>query len=311
MSEPPTPTTIRRYCDGELPDEEARPFEEQLQRDPVLRGRLEDERRLKEHVGRVMRADGAPLPAGLAERIRQTLAESGGGSPDAGAVAGRINAEPKPAPGSRAWWRGPNRANTFAVAACLALVAGAILFGIFGPPIDSLQVTGRTDAALEAAAAVAGEHVMTTKGLATFVDKAQFHTPDEARRGLTPVLGAPLEVFDLRGLDFEFVAGRPCKIPHCDRACHLLYQRSQGEPGLVSLHIAPDRGQFAVGGIADPGLPLATGVIPKGPACQKDVLLWTHGGRSYLLVVCASVDIRAIAARIQEALLAGEPAPRG
>ncbi|MHC4211617.1 MAG: anti-sigma factor family protein [Planctomycetota bacterium] len=315
MSEPLTPMTIRLYCDGELPAEEARRVEEQLQQDPQFSARLEFEQQLKEHVDRMMRADGVPLPAGLADRVRQTLAEGGVTSRDPSAegpraVAGRIDAEPKPADGSRAWWRGPNRANTFAVAACLALVAGAILFGIFGPPIDSLRVTDRTDAALEAAAAVAGEHVMTTSGLAKVVEKARFHTPDEAGRGLGPFLGTPLEVFDLTDLGFEFVAGDPCEVPHCDRACHLIYKRSQGAPGLVSLHIAPDRGQFPVGGIADPGLPLATDVIPKGPACQKDVLLWTHGGRSYLLVVCVSVDIRTIAAQIQDALLAGEPAPR-
>jgi len=316
MSEPLTPTTIRLYCDGELPDEQARRVEEQLQQDPQLKARLEFEQQLKERVGQLMRADGVPLPAGLADRIGQALAAGGGTSRVSGAggsraVAGRIDAEPKPAHGSRAWWRGPNRANMFAVAACLALVIGAILFGIFGPPIDSLRVTGRTDAALEAAAAVAGEHVMTTTRPATAVEKARFHTLDEARRGLAPILGTPLEVFDLRDLGFEFLAGDPCEIPHCDQACHLLYKRSQGEPGLVSLHIAPDRGQFSVGGTADPGnLPLVTDVIPEGPACQKDVLMWTHGGRSYLLVACMSVDIRAIAARIQEALLAGEPAPR-
>jgi anti-sigma factor RsiW len=316
MSEPPTPKTIRLYCDGELPDEQAQPVEQQLQQDPRLAARLEFEQRLKEHVGAVMRADGPRAPAGLADTIRQTLAKDEGQPQDsrvgdAGAVVGRIDGGPQPAHGGRAWWRGPNRANLFAVAACLALVVGAVLFGILGPPIDTLRVTGRADAAVEAAAAVAGEHVKITNTLDMVVEGSRFHAPDEARRGLARDLGAPPPIFDISDLGFKFVAGDTCDLPRCERGCHFLYYRSQGKPGIVSLHIVPDRGQFAVAGTAAPdSLPLLTDVIPKGPACQKDVLMWTHGGRSFLLAACQGIDVRAIAKRLQEALVADESAPR-
>ncbi|MHC4080599.1 MAG: anti-sigma factor family protein [Planctomycetota bacterium] len=303
MSEPLTAKTIRLYCDGELPDEQALQVEQRLQQDPDLRSQVETERRLKEAVVRVLRADGAP--AGLVERARDVGAE------ETGAVVGRTDVEPKPATASRAWWRGPIRANFFAVAACLVLVIGAVLFGIFGPPIDSLQVRGVTDVAAEAAAAVAGEHVMTTADLPTIAAGMPYHTRDDAELGLAQLVGAAGRTFDLSDLGYAFVAGSACDVPHCARGSHLIYYRSEGVRGLVTLHIVPDRGQLQVGDNPFPGsLPFETDIVPEGPSCQKDVLVWNHEGLSYLLVVCVDDDVQPVAARMQEALQAAGPAPR-
>jgi anti-sigma factor RsiW len=308
MSEAPTTRTIRLYCDGELPDEQARQVEEQLRQDPRLRAQVEFERQLKQRVGQVMQSDRTPVPAELPGRIRQTPAAAG----DSSAVVGRIDAEPQPAPAGSAWWRGPNRANVFAVAACLALVAGAVLFGILGQPIDSMRVSGAADATMEAAAAVAGEHVvMTTSGLEAAAEKARFRTPDEARRGLASQLGAASDIFDLRELGYEFVAGDHCAVPHCEQGCHLVYRRVRGAPGIVSLHIVPDQGQFALDDRFPRSLPCITDVIPEGPECHMDVLVWSYGGFSYLLVVCVDDDVRAVAARMQDTLLSSGTAPGG
>jgi len=303
MNEPLTPRMIRLYCDGELPDDQARQVEQRLGQDPSLRSLVESERRLKEHVGQVMAADGSPVPAGLAGRVRDH------GVGETTASAARIEVEPATA--SRAWWSGPHRANVFAVAACLVLVAGAVLFGILGPSIDSLRMRSVTDVAADAAAAVAGEHVMTTADFETIVAGMPYRTAYAADRGLAPFLGASRRTFDLRDLGYEFVAGTTCDIPHCDRGSHLIYYKSEGTHGLVTLHIVPDRGQIAVGNNPFPTpLPLSTDVVPKGSGCQKDVLVWSHEGYSYLLVVCVDEDVHRVAQRMQETLQAGGRAPR-
>jgi anti-sigma factor RsiW len=305
MSEPLTARTIRLYCDGELPDEQARQVEQRLGQDPSLRSLVETERRLKEHVGRVMAADGSRVPAGLAGRVREP------GVGETTATAARIEVEPAPATASRAWWSGPHRANFFAVAACLVLVAGAVLFGILGPSIDSLRMRSVTDGAVDAAVAVAGEHVMTTANLSTIAASMPYHTADAADQGLAQFLGASRRIFDLRDLGYEFVAGSTCDIPHCERGSHLIYYKSEGVRGLVTLHIVPNRGQIAVGDNPFPKpLPVSTDVVPKGSGCQKDVLVWSYDGHAYLLVVCVDEDVHRVAQRMQETLQAGGRAPR-
>jgi anti-sigma factor RsiW len=294
MSDAPTARTIRLYSDGELPDQQARAFEEHLRQDPRLRDRVEFERRLRQHVGEVMRADRAPVPAGLSDRIREALAAG------------------PPTLAGPAWWRGPNRANLFAVAACLALVAGAVLFGILGPPIDTLRARSAAEAAEEAAAAVAGEHVTSSAGLTALVANARFHTADEARAGLAPLIGPDSNIFDLSDIGYEFVAGDRCDIPNCPEACHLIFRKAGGAPGIATLHVVADRGQFAVMDNRFPGpMPCRTLVVPEGPRCQKNVLVWSYGGRAYLLVVCIDDDGPAVAARMQESLVRRETAPRG
>jgi anti-sigma factor RsiW len=305
MSEPLTAKTIRLYCDGELSDEQARQVEQRLGEDPSLRSLVDSERQLKEHVARVMAADGSPVPAGLAGRVRES------GARGTTAAAGGTDVEPAVATASRAWWRGPIRANIFAVAACLVLVAGAVLFGILGPSIDSLRMRNLPDVATEAAAAVAGEHVLTTTMLPAVAAQARFHSRDEAQRGLASLLGTRLEIFDLGDLGYEFVAGDTCIVPQCEQGCHLVYRRVEGMPGLLSLHIVPDRGQITLGDNPFPTpLPLITDVIPEGPECQKDVLVWSYGGHTYLLVVCVGDDTRMVAQRMQETLQAGGRTPR-
>jgi hypothetical protein len=278
MSEPLTARTIRLYCDGELPDEQARQVEQRLGQDPSLRSLVETERRLKEHVGRVMAADGSRVPAGLAGRVREP------GVGETTATAARIEVEPAPATASRAWWSGPHRANFFAVAACLAV---------------------------DAAVAVAGEHVMTTANLSTIAASMPYHTADAADQGLAQFLGASRRIFDLRDLGYEFVAGSTCDIPHCERGSHLIYYKSEGVRGLVTLHIVPNRGQIAVGDnpFSKP-LPVSTDVVPKGSGCQKDVLVWSYDGHAYLLVVCVDEDVHRVAQRMQETLQAGGRARR-
>ncbi|MHC4217873.1 MAG: anti-sigma factor family protein [Planctomycetota bacterium] len=303
MSGQPTVRTIRLYCDGELSDAEARSFEQRMEQDPRLSGRVEFEQRLKERVDQVLRAGSPPVPTELADGMRQTLTR------ESADVAGGIDGEATPETADRAWWSNPRRANLFAVAACLALVAGAVLFGILGPQIDTLRMSPTTSVTAEAAAAVAGEHVKATTGLPRMTQESSYRTPDDARRGLVEQLGVVPAIFDLREIGYEFVAGNTCDVPGCERGCHLVYRTSRGQPGIVTLHVVPDRGQIDVRHDASEGkLPLETGFIPQGPSCEKDVLVWNHEGFTYLLVACHSSDVTKVARHVQETLR-GLPAP--
>jgi anti-sigma factor RsiW len=298
MIDQPTAKTIRLHCDGELPDDEAREVERHLQRHPAAARGLAFERTLRERVGAVLRE--SALPDGLAERVRAAVAEGDG---------------PQPATASRAWWRSPNRANLFAVAASLALVVGAVLFGILGPQIDELRARAAPHLIVETAAAAAGEHVMAaTSGVPPGATGA--NAPDggleDTSRVLAPFLDPSSKIIDLSDLGYEFASGHTCHLPNCEPGCHLFYRRADGKPGLVSLYVVPDHGQCAGLGDAFAGeLPLPTGVVPESRGCQKDVLVWSYGGRTYLLVICIAHDLRGVVQRVQESLVGtGEPARR-
>ncbi|MHC4219403.1 MAG: anti-sigma factor family protein [Planctomycetota bacterium] len=302
MSDSPTANTIRLYCDGELPRAEAEQVEAQVAADPKLRARVDFERRLREHVGEALHG-AAAAPLDLADRVRTTVRQ-------ADPVAGRVGVLPEARPARRPWWHAPRRANVFAVAASLTLVTAAVLFGIFGRPIDSWRGRSLVDVAAAAAAAVAVEHQSSTLSLGFTESGMPYRTIEETRKGLAPFVGGPAGVFDLRGVGYEFVGGSKCRVPHCEDGCHLYYRRVEGSPGLVSLHIVPDRGQFTLRGEAKiETLPLATDIVPENAGCSKDVLVWTHDNLSYLLVVCVSEDLTNVARRMQEALLAGGAAP--
>ncbi len=289
MSNTPTPRTIRLYCDGELPEDEATRVERHLRDDPQLAAAVEFERKLKDRVGSVLNAETPPVPAGLADRVRTAGADVETGRKRDG------DASPL------AWWRSPARPNVFAVAASLALVAGAILFGVFGRPIDTWRGDRRVDVAGEAAAAVAGEHVTCAGDPGSLDARIEYRTPERAGMELAGFLE---QVPDLRAVGYEFAGGHACEVPHCDRGCHLFYVRRGDRPGLASLHIVPDRRQFRIEGDASLArLPITTDKIPENQRCRKDVLLWSHGNRCYLLVVCLAEDVRKVAEHMQEALL--------
>lgn len=303
MSDTPTAKVIRQYCDGELPREQTEEIEAHLRDHPEQEAWVAFERNLHDHVGSVMRADCPGAPPELRERVSTRIAEA--------AARDAADGEPLEGGAIAAWWRGPMRANVFAVAACLALVAGAVLFGIFGRPIDSWQRPGLIDAVSEAAAAVASEHVTATTDPAAIEGKLAYHTPDRAARELAGLLRPAAGVFDLSDVGYEFYGGNMCDVPHCpEGGCHLIYRRAGERAGLVTLHIVPDLGQFALEGEGTAfDLPLAYDLIAEGPTCQKDVVVWTHADRAYLLVVCLAEDVEKVARRVQKALITA-PAKR-
>ncbi|MEE9130786.1 MAG: hypothetical protein V3T84_12265 [Phycisphaerales bacterium] len=278
MSDRSITELIRLDCDGELDQEQAKQLRRHLQEHPEDRKLVESERRLRERVGMVMTAACPSAPADLAERIQHRL----------GTAEADIEAEPAGFSFAR-WLQGPRRANVYAVAASLVLVAGAVLVGIFGPQIDD-QPT-RTGQAVEAATSVAGEHVDTALDNGRMLDSMMpYDSLTEAEIVMARYLDARLTAFDLRGAGYEFVGAMKCDVPHCERGCHFLYRRQDSTPGLVSLHIVPDHGQFDLseGQPFEGELPLDSTLFPKNPGCPQDVIMFSDGTLVFLVVMCVS-----------------------
>ncbi len=275
MSDRSISELIRLDCDGELDQAQARQLQRHLQAHPEDRRLVESERRLRERVGIVMTAACPSAPADLAERIQNRLETD------------KADVEAEPAGFSFGQWlQGPRRANVYAVAASLVVVAGAVLVGILGTPIDD-QPT-RAGQAVEAAASVAGEHVATASEGAMIA----YSSLGEAQRLMEGHLEAALTVFDLGDAGYEFVGAMKCDVPHCERGCHFLYRRQGRRPGLVSLHIVPDYGQFDLseGRPFKGELPLDSRLFPKNSGCPQDVIMFSAGKLVFLVVMCVSED---------------------
>ena len=289
MSKAPTTRKIREYCDGELTGQEAASVARKLGEDRELEAFADFERRLRQQVSEVLKTDSAP-PSDLADRIRETLAAQ---DDSPGWEAETPAAAPQTA--------GRLHANAYAVAASLVLVVGAVLFGIFGQSIDSWRGSG-VDIAVEVAGAVAGEHVAAVSGP---MRAPRYDTPDLATEGLAQYLGTAGCVYDLTDIGYTFIGGDTCDVPHCERGCHLVYKRTGGQPGIITLHVLPEPRDLRLRGTA--GLqkfPIITDVIGPNQNCPMDVLVWSYGNRCYLLSVCVSQHAEQIAVRMQEALLA-------
>jgi anti-sigma factor RsiW len=295
MSDQSITELIRLDCDGELDQEQARQLQRHLQAHPEDRKLVESERRLRARVGIVMTAACPSAPADLAERIRQGLDTV------------KVDVEAEPAGYSFAQWlQGPRRANVYAVAASLVLVAGAVLVGIFGPQIDDQLTQAGAGQAVEAASAVAGEHVDAAFDNGRMLDSMTvYDSLTEAEIAMARYLEARLTAFDLRGAGYEFVGAMKCNVPHCERSCHFLYRRQDSMPGLVSLHIVPDHGQFDLseGQPFEGELPLDSTLFPKNPGCPQDVIMFSDGKLVFLVVMCVSEDAMNVVRAMQGQLL--------
>ena len=130
MGSHPSAKLIRLYCDGELSPEQVADFEKQLLADPgakrAVTEQIEVERRLRGCVDSAIKSHCPCAPKDLDLRIKVLFSQVNETSGD---VVGRIGRE-------QTRQRLPQRANIFAIAATLALIAGAVLFGIFGRTID-------------------------------------------------------------------------------------------------------------------------------------------------------------------------------
>lgn len=298
---------LRMFADGEASATEQARMQAMLDGGDVaaagLRRQVDGERQLRAAVGRVMNADLAP--ASLRSQIERSMAQVSGESPVVGRIepsaASRIDRRRTPT-----WWlfASPQRANLVAVAAVLAMIAGAVLFGIFGRSIDDVPIQ-RVDVVGNAATYVDGEHTQCTTSPEHITREAAWPTEQEAVLGLTALLGVPTQVFDLSSLDYKFLGAGPCQVPlESEPSGHLIYRKMiDGRPGpMVSVFVAPVRG--CCKGICS-GLAPKQWVAAAASSCKRRVLYSTDGRLVYFLVCCDEGDLPAVAQVISEAPVLG------
>lgn len=290
MTNLPTSKEIRLYIDGELTPEESARLESLIESDESLRQRVDFERKLKGRVSDVMTGQDSAAPPELAAQIRAKLDN------DEPAVAGSISPQPR-----TAWFEGPRRANIFAVAATLAIVAGAVLFGIFGQPIDKFRPNPATDVITDSSLFVAGEHDRCVNDEASLNQKIKYTNPVAAYQFISTHLDTiSIPVIDLSAFGYEFVGAGPCGVPSAERSAHVMFRKLNSDkdmPPMVSIFMVPDTGQFRYSGSFE----APTGewaVCPGESLTDRRVLISTDGQIAYFLCCCDENDLERIARSI-------------
>ena len=272
----PDPNDVRRYVDGELAPAETAGFEECLARDPELAARVRSERALREMVERAMSAPpSARAPGDLEERVRASLGD-----------------EPHRV-GAGGWLEGPRRANVFAVAASIALIAGAVLFGILAPPIDELGTAVATDLVAETVRDVAHEHHRCASLHARRNAKIQWIDPRRGVQEMVRRFGEEVPIVDLVPMGYEYL-GLAEGIESIPESVQLVYSHrargSDGCPeGMLSIFVVPiDVGLDA---LIDPRAPGTWRTVGDAPECRQRVTCASRGSLLYLLACCNDEDM--------------------
>lgn len=290
MTNPPTTKEIRLYVDGELTPEESTRLESLIENDEALRQAVDFERKLKRHISDVITSQAETAPGELASQIRAKLDQ----------VERTVVESISPQPHTR-WLYGPHRANIFAVAATLMIVAGAVLFGIFGRPIDDVGPVPVTDVITDSARFVAGEHNRCVNDEAIRDQKISITDPVAAYKFIAKHLGTmPVPVIDLSDIGYEFVGAGPCGVPSAERSAHVMFHKKQSSDGMmqmVSLFMVPDSGQFRFNdSFGD--RPGDWAECNGGQPGDRRVLIATDDRIAYFLCCCDEEDLERIARAI-------------
>jgi anti-sigma factor RsiW len=280
MSEQNDPNLIRQYADGELDPDQAAVLEQRLESDEQLRAQLRFEHLLRQRVGEVMRRD-SRAPADLAQRVSAALAVAKddaepeiivGRIDSTGAVAGR---------GKQSRRIGPAPMSMFAVAAALVLIAGVVLFSIFGQ-----QIGQDGNLAVETARFVEDVHIRCESDPEILSRVSPWRERDEAEDELTRHLGdGDVSVLDLSSLGYTFYGAGRCRVPGPVPSGHFFHKRPAGGDrgaSMVSLYVVPDHGQY-VDQISDfrPGEWFE---LPAEPGSGDRILGISNGSIIYFLV---------------------------
>jgi anti-sigma factor RsiW len=296
MGSHPSANLIRLYCDGELSPEQTSDFEQRLEANPGLKAvvveQLEIERRMRGCVGSAIKSHCPCAPKDLDQRIKvlfSQVTDLGEPEPE---VVGRIGANGREY--SRA--RLPNRANVFAVAATLALIAGAVLFGIFGRTIDE---TAAPPVDLVARAAISASEHHDSIASDEKAQKECATVAEVASERLTQWMGVPVEVFDLKEVGYEFVGAEHCEITLPDRTAHLVYKSTTADARkpMVSIFIVPYSGKC--GGLCQ-NMEVATWVCAAKGKCRHNVLYSTDKKLVYFLVCCNESDLGMLTRKLSQ-----------
>lgn len=222
---------IRSFVDGELPPAEMARIERAALEDADLAARIAFERGLRQRVATALDVSGEGHdPAQLAAAVRSRLSEAAC-QPRA---EGGEDAHPAPAPirfSAAAQPASRTRINPFAVAACLAIVAGAILVGIFGTPLH--QIRGVNDPAQAAAQRIGEQAISGHNRCRLMVESSRVEAliTDRAAiaRFLDARLGVPMPVFRFDDIDYILIGAVPVDLqdPASGRqsAVQIMYRR--------------------------------------------------------------------------------------
>lgn len=304
-------TMIRQYADGELTPNQRLEIERALEQTPELRRALAFEKELKTRVTTVMR-NTSPAPLALRQQIVSALREEPE-TANADAILANISPDPTKDASMVSSRQRFTRPNFFAVAASLALVAGAILFGIYGPPID--QWHGGNTAGIAPITEIS-EFVTRAH------DQAQFSqswgetvgggTCQESCNKISKQLGCQKKILsiDLSELGYQYRTDRMIDVPHYKKSAQLVFYRN--EPGrskaMCSVFIGYNR-MIESEKVVEPG---NWTKMPLNDSCTHAVYLSSDGSIDYLLVCCDPADMDRVAEAIGQQLVAscsGVPAP--
>jgi hypothetical protein len=130
------------------------------------------------------------------------------------------------------------RINYLAVAAVLALVVGAVMFGVLFPQIDTIsQTTGVEPIEFFAAigTAVAGEHDRVASNRDTADEKLKLRQQEQMSHQLSQELGSRVTPIDLSELGYTFFGAGKCggSLPCGGPSGHMLFKRVRND-GTVS-----------------------------------------------------------------------------
>lgn len=290
MTNPPTTQEIRLYVDGELTPEESARLESLIENDEALRQQVQFERKLKGHISHVITRQAGVAPEDLASQIRAKLDLADR------TVVGSISPQPR-----SGWLDGPKRANIFAVAATLLIVAGAVLFGIFGRSIDDIRPAPIIDVITDSALFVAGEHNRCVDDEAKRDQKISITDQKNAYQFIARHLGAnSVPVIDLSDIGYEFVGAGRCGVPSATKSAHVMFLKKQSSGDIsqmVSIFMVPDTGQFLFNDSFRASLGKweeCDGVLSN----DQRVLITTDGRIAYFLCCCDEEDLERVAKAI-------------
>ncbi len=284
MIDPSLTRTVRLYCDGELSPEEVQRFERTLGEHAELKQAVTFERALRERVASTMASAAPKAPESLAERVRQALAREIEPQPIPFPVDGAEHRPPRPAVRQPTW-----RLNYFAVAAVLAVVVGAVMFGLFFPPIDALtQGSPESASILSTLGTIAAEeHDRGASG----AKELTLRDPVQMSSQLSKHLKSRVTPIDLSSLGYEFVGAATCgSLPCGGPSGQMLFSQKNDDGSIgganISLFFVPE------GHLADYlDYKLQRRWVKNndiGPACGHRVLRldYPDTGLVYFLVTC-------------------------
>jgi hypothetical protein len=265
---------------------------------------LEFERSLRQRVGKLMgQPTGAPWE--LKNQIRMAMQQD------------HVDARPQAANESRRWrlWThgGAPRTNIFAIAATLALIGGAVLFGIFGNTIDDIPIQpAAVDLVAEVATVAGNEHDQFATDSELLQSQNAYRSVSMAEDELSKSLGSPVHIADLSSLGYEFCGAGPCILPIDADSGHLVYRKRvpEGERSpMVSVFVFPNKRKCGTK-ICD-SQPCLEWIVAKEPCskCRHRVLRNSDGNLVYLLVCCVDKDLKPVANVVASSLAAQAPNP--